>query len=215
MDDKETVPKFVLTMIMSSYTVKKGILRNVLIHEIISSSVVIRGIQVEQCLMNGALDNRIYHTAQGVQQAVPNERQKSHSTLTERPPLFAISLIPQHDEQSDHTATPVILMVQSDEPKFLRPLPTVGESVAGHMVTRSVIAPKAKSCQWSNQPMKFQGSVDASRNFISVSSACTQSFMHGVAAFCSCFLQQSCGILTLIMEQAYCLQRIPCYRLQQ
>ena len=47
MDDKETVPKFVLTMIMSSYTVKKGILRNVLIHEIISSSVVIQGIQVE------------------------------------------------------------------------------------------------------------------------------------------------------------------------
>ena len=44
MDDKETVPKFVLPMIMSSYMVKKGILRNVLIHEIISSSVVIQGI---------------------------------------------------------------------------------------------------------------------------------------------------------------------------
>ena len=46
-DDKETVKKFVLPMIMSSYMVKKGILRNALIHEIISSSVVIQGIQVE------------------------------------------------------------------------------------------------------------------------------------------------------------------------
>ena len=47
MADKETVPKFVSPMIMSSYMVKKGILRNVLIHEIVSSSVVIQGIQVE------------------------------------------------------------------------------------------------------------------------------------------------------------------------
>ena len=47
MDDKETVPKFVLPMIMSSYMAKKGILRNVLIHEIIGSSVVIQSTQVE------------------------------------------------------------------------------------------------------------------------------------------------------------------------
>ena len=63
MDDKETVSKLVLPMMMSSYTVKKGILRNVLVHEIISSLVVIQGIRVEQCLMNRSLDNRIYHTA--------------------------------------------------------------------------------------------------------------------------------------------------------
>ena len=47
MDDKETVPKFVLPTIMSSYIVKKSILRNVSIHEIISSLVVIQGMQVE------------------------------------------------------------------------------------------------------------------------------------------------------------------------
>ena len=47
MDEKETVPKSVLPMIMSSYMVKKGILRNILIHEVISSLVVIQGIQAE------------------------------------------------------------------------------------------------------------------------------------------------------------------------
>ena len=47
MEDNETVPKFVLPMIMSSFMVKKGILRNVLVNEIISNPVVIQGIQVE------------------------------------------------------------------------------------------------------------------------------------------------------------------------
>ena len=47
MDDEETVPKFVLPLITSSYVVKKGILRNVLVHEIISSSVVTQVIEVE------------------------------------------------------------------------------------------------------------------------------------------------------------------------
>ena len=50
----------------------------------------------------------------------------------------------------------LVLIVQSDEPKFLRPLPTVGEPIDGHTVTLSVIASNANSCSSSNQPVKFQ-----------------------------------------------------------
>ena len=42
-------------------------------------------------------------------------RSITNSTLTERPPLFAISLIPQRDEKSDRTITPVILRLFSTE----------------------------------------------------------------------------------------------------
>ena len=103
----------------------------------------------------------------------------------------------------------ITIIVQSDGLKFLGPLPTAGESVAGHMVTPSVIASNGNSCSWSNQPMKFQGSVDAGRNYISsfigfvLSRLCTELLLSAAV-----FLQQSCDILTLIMEKAYYLQHI-------
>ena len=65
------------------------------------------------------------------------------------------------------------------------PLPTEEESVDGHTVTLSVIASNANSRSWSNKPMKFQESVDAGRNHISVSSA----LYSAVYAWSCCFLQ--------------------------
>ena len=67
------------------------------------------------------------------------------------------------------------------------PLPTEEASVDRHTVTLSVIASNMNSCSWSNQPMKFQGSVDAAKLHIRFHRLCTQLFTHGVAAFCSCF----------------------------
>ena len=51
----------------------------------------------------------------------------------------------------------------------------------------SVIASNADSYSWSNQPMKFQKSVDASRISFPFHWLCTQLFMREVAAFCNCF----------------------------